>query len=168
MATRDHDPVDALFRSHTPLVSYAVRAVGPRLPSDSDLGVLAAAGLEALRAAADSYVASGRDAAAFAGFAKARITAALAAAVGTGSSTPATAAPSVALGDVLPHMESVDGESALLAAAHPAAFVVPTAAPRRQVAHYAAVAAASDYRGRLSRDAEQAPDEAAQLRQFGA
>ena len=166
MATRDHNPVDALVRSHAPLVSYAVTAVAPRLPDPGHLGALTAAGLEALSAAAATYDASGRDGTGFAAFAKPRITAALAGALADDTATIPGSAPDAAVAELLSHMESTSRHDDLLAAAHPAAFAVPSPGVRRQAGHYAAVAAASDFRTHLDSEALQQPN-AAQLRAFG-
>lgn len=168
MATFDQRTVDALLTTHTPLVGHAVAQLASRLPATASLEPLIAAGLEGLRKAAHSYKENRDDS--FARCAKPHIAAAIADAVGgqghaTGVSSDTEA------GGLMASIASDLGAdvlefAALLPSAHPAAFATVPERPRRPAGHYAAVAAASEYRSHLA-GAEAGVTEPATLRRFG-
>lgn len=149
MTTPDQNPVASLVTVHTPLVWYAVTELAARLPHGTSLEPLVAAGLHGLRSAAQQH--DGRTAE-FPADARRHIAAALRDVVTATHRAGTTAAfvgePGTAAAvEALP--EPALDAAALLQRAHASAFTVEAAAPRRGAAHYATVAAVSDYHGHL-------------------
>lgn len=151
MANPEQRTVDSLVHDHAPLVGYAVTELAGRLPQTQRPQPLLAAGLDALRDAAHSYK-ENRHTHDFVLYAKPRIAAALHAAVvaAVPQADADRSAPQVnhLLAQVQPALDVRD--ALLLHSAHPGAFGGDAPRPRRGAGHYAAVAAASDYRSRVS------------------